>query len=238
MYLRPFREGALKITQCFDDHTVVAFDNLLKRTQWMSASRDRRSKRAKKTRVLFTAEEDELLRKAMEQSFVSWVKLAESIPGRTARQCRDRWVNYLAPQNRNGPWTPEEDTLLWESYRTYGPQWARIARFLNGRSENNVKNRWYAHVRHQHPQRESDGEVPLDDMLFDTSKETSEDTTSNDAEEPKVRSESSIVGFLGLMNAGGHVSTVVSRPTVTRFDKNGRPKSRSVIPEIGHFYGQ
>ena len=196
----------------------------------MSSSRERKSRRTKKTRVLFTAEEDDLLRRAMEDSFVSWVKLAERIPGRTARQCRDRWVNYLAPQNRNGPWSPEEDSLLWEKYRLHGPQWARIARFLNGRSENNVKNRWYAHVRHQHPQRESDGDLMLDDPMYETSKETSEDVLANETEEPKART--IFVGFAELMNSQGTPHKGVTRPTVKRFDRGGRVRSLSVNPPI------
>lgn len=98
-------------------------------------------------------EEDNLLLKIMiEQQFTTWIAVAEQIPGRTARQCRDRWTNYLSPQNKNGPWTAEEDQLLIEKFRQHGPQWTLIAKFFNGRSENNVKNRWYTHLKQKYSQ--------------------------------------------------------------------------------------
>lgn len=82
-----------------------------------------------------------------QQPFETWIAVAEQLPGRTARQCRDRWVNYLSPSNKNGPWSHEEDQLLAEKYIEHGPQWTTIAKFFDGRSENNVKNRWYTYVK-------------------------------------------------------------------------------------------
>ena len=105
----------------------------------------------KKIRKLFSAEEDQLLSRIMfEQPFTTWIAVAAQIPGRSARQCRDRWANYLSPENKNGPWLPEEDKLLTEKYREMGPQWTMIAKFFDGRSENNVKNRWYTHLRNKY----------------------------------------------------------------------------------------
>ncbi|KAH0793086.1 Myb-like DNA-binding domain containing protein [Histomonas meleagridis] len=84
-----------------------------------------------------------------EQPFVTWLAVALQIPGRTARQCRDRWTNYLSPQNKNAPWTVEEDNLLAQKYLELGSQWTIIAKYFDGRSENNVKNRWYTHIKHK-----------------------------------------------------------------------------------------
>lgn len=104
----------------------------------------------KKIRKLFSAEEDALLSHIMfEQTFTTWIAVAAQIPGRSARQCRDRWANYLSPENKNGPWTPEEDEQLAEKYAELGPQWTTIAKFFDGRSENNVKNRWYTHLKNK-----------------------------------------------------------------------------------------
>ena len=106
------------------------------------------SKSGKKVRKLFSQQEDEMLTKIMyQQPFETWIAVAEQLPGRTARQCRDRWVNYLSPSNKNGPWSHEEDQLLAEKYVEHGPQWTTIAKFFDGRSENNVKNRWYTYVK-------------------------------------------------------------------------------------------
>ena len=104
----------------------------------------------KKARKLFSPEEDATLTRIMfENPFTSWINVAAQMPGRTARQCRDRWSNYLSPENKNLPWTAEEDALLIEKFRTMGPQWTNIAKCFDGRSENNVKNRWYTHLRHR-----------------------------------------------------------------------------------------
>lgn len=104
----------------------------------------------KKIRKLFSAEEDALLSHIMfEQTFTTWIAVAAQIPGRSARQCRDRWANYLSPENKNGPWTPEEDEQLAEKYAELGPQWTTIAKYFDGRSENNVKNRWYTHLKNK-----------------------------------------------------------------------------------------
>jgi hypothetical protein len=103
---------------------------------------------SKQKRRLFTPEEDALLCRVMlEQQFVGWNAVAARIPGRTARQCRDRWANYVCPENKNAPWTDLEDDLLIAKFRELGPRWTSISKFFDGRSENNVKNRWYTHVR-------------------------------------------------------------------------------------------
>lgn len=106
--------------------------------------------RQKKVRKLFSPQEDAMLMNIMfNEPFQTWIAVAEKLPGRTARQCRDRWVNYLAPSNKNGPWSAEEDELLAQKYLEHGPQWTTISKFFDGRSENNVKNRWYTYVKHQ-----------------------------------------------------------------------------------------
>jgi hypothetical protein len=41
-------------------------------------------------------------------------------------------------------WTVEEDILLRELEGKHGHAWTKISRFITGRSENEVKNRWYS----------------------------------------------------------------------------------------------
>jgi hypothetical protein len=67
-------------------------------------------------------------------------------------------MNYLCPLNKNGPWTLEEDDLLARKVRELGCHWATISKCFDGRSENNVKNRWYSYVRAKQAQdRSSEG---------------------------------------------------------------------------------
>lgn len=66
---------------------------------------------------------------------------------RNGRQCRERWYNHVDPSLRKGEWTPEEDMYILEQQQLIGNKWSEIARGLNGRTENSVKNRWKSMVK-------------------------------------------------------------------------------------------
>lgn len=56
----------------------------------------------------WTAEEDELLRTAVQQyGGRNWKKISDQIPERTDVQCLHRWQKVLRPGLVKGPWTPE-----------------------------------------------------------------------------------------------------------------------------------
>lgn len=91
----------------------------------------------------FTKEEDDTLVKLVDQYGVkSWDHIAEHMTGRTGRQCRDRYRNYLVPGYFNGQWTQEEDDIIREKYLQFGPKWSRMTQFFSNRSANALKNRW------------------------------------------------------------------------------------------------
>jgi len=88
-------------------------------------------------------EEDQLLRELVGQfGPKQWSKIAEKIPGRAGKQCRERWLNHLDSSVKKSDWTPEEDKILLEAQRRVGNRWSEIARMLPGRAENAVKNRY------------------------------------------------------------------------------------------------
>jgi hypothetical protein len=97
----------------------------------------------------FTIEEDakliELVRH-MDSSH-SWDFIASHMPGRSPRQCRERYIGYLCPSIRVEPWTDAEDQLLLSEISQFGHKWTTIAQHFNGRSGNDVKNRWYSHLK-------------------------------------------------------------------------------------------
>lgn len=90
----------------------------------------------------FSPEEDEELRGYYNQYGADWKMIAALMKNRTARQCRDRWKNYLSPNVSTRPWTAEEDALLFEKFKEYGRQWSIIAKFFNQRTDIHIKNRW------------------------------------------------------------------------------------------------
>ena len=95
-------------------------------------------------RTKFSPEEDDRLRELVDKYGTNdWAKIALALGGRTSRQCRERYKNFLQPSLVNGPWTPEEDELLIRLYHHYGPNWVAMHRIhFPTRSNNNIKNHW------------------------------------------------------------------------------------------------
>ena len=73
---------------------------------------------------------------------IKWSEISYHLPGRLGKQCRERWVNHLDPNLKKGPWSQDEDRILFEQHAALGNKWRDIAAQLPGRSENSVKNRW------------------------------------------------------------------------------------------------
>lgn len=106
-------------------------------------------KRSKKpTKGPWTEEEDRKLLKWIETvGSYNWKICSKIIPGRTGKQCRERWVNGLNPKIKRGEWTREEDLLIYLMYKTIGGKWSKICLVLRNRTENSVKNRFYTNLR-------------------------------------------------------------------------------------------
>lgn len=82
-----------------------------------------------------------------EMKSISWVKVSNRIPGRSPKQCRERWRNALNPSINHCPWTINEDMFLLNAQRDYGNKWVKIASQLRGRTENGVKTRYKSIMR-------------------------------------------------------------------------------------------
>jgi hypothetical protein len=96
-----------------------------------------------RTRKVFSNAEDENIRRLVAKYGVgNWKKVAEECPDRSARQCRERWVCFLAPNVKNGPWTKEEDAELVREVEKRGRRWRQLEQVFPFRSDINIKNRW------------------------------------------------------------------------------------------------
>ncbi|XP_057478837.1 transcription factor DUO1-like [Actinidia eriantha] len=93
----------------------------------------------------WTAEEDQVL-----VNFVNkygprdWSSIRSmGLLPRTGKSCRLRWVNKLRPNLKIGcKFSAEEERVVIDLQARFGNKWATIASYLQGRTDNDVKNFW------------------------------------------------------------------------------------------------
>ena len=102
---------------------------------------DYQCKRSK--RQMFSLEEDKILSEQVRKHGErDWSIIASKLPGRTARQCRERFKNYLSPNVTHVPWKAEEDNLLRKLVEEIGPKWTKLVEYFPKRTDVLIKNRW------------------------------------------------------------------------------------------------
>ena len=90
-------------------------------SQSMSPGRQKRKQKKPRSQVKWSSEEDRLLGQAVEsfkcsasvkQPMIKWNAIAENIPNRNGKQCRERYVNHLSQDvKKNKDWSPQEGKL-------------------------------------------------------------------------------------------------------------------------------
>jgi hypothetical protein len=62
---------------------------------------------------------------------------------RDQKHCRERWKNFIDPDLKKKPFSRKEDEMIVKYYEKY-KSWAKVAKKIKHRNENQVKNRYRA----------------------------------------------------------------------------------------------
>jgi hypothetical protein len=104
-------------------------------------------KKSKRARNPWTPKEDAKLMDLMKKYGQSWAMISSQLEGRTGKQVRDRYLNKLRPNIKLGDWSVQEDELVVKLLKEVGNRWSLIANHLTGRTEGQVKNRFYSFIK-------------------------------------------------------------------------------------------
>lgn len=101
-----------------------------------------------------------------------WQKIANELNERmgtgsirAGKQCRERWLNHLDGRIRKDPWRPEEDLTLLTKQQIIGNKWSDIVKYLPGRTENMVKNRFNTLAKQKREEKRNSSLKKLDDII-------------------------------------------------------------------------
>jgi hypothetical protein len=127
--------------------TIHTASKKINKTSPMTEAKHTSYKKSKRARNPWTPKEDVKMMELMKKYGQSWAMISSQLEGRTGKQVRDRYLNKLRPNIKCGDWSPEEDERLVKLLKEVGNRWSLIATHLPGRTEGQVKNRFYSYIK-------------------------------------------------------------------------------------------
>ena len=96
----------------------------------------------------WSAKEDQIVKDwALRNGPRKWSICSVVVEGRSGKQCRDRWRNYLDPFINHSEWTDTEQMKVFAEMKHNWSSWTLIAKNITNRSESAVKNLFYSSIR-------------------------------------------------------------------------------------------
>jgi hypothetical protein len=102
---------------------------------------------------IWSVNDDVLLCDAVEKegdAKKNWKRIAESVPGKTYKQCYTRWYDHVKPGIRHDVWSEDETSLLMLLVALHGRRWVFISNYLTGRTANSAKNKYVSRMCQGH----------------------------------------------------------------------------------------
>jgi len=99
-------------------------------------------------RGAWTPKEDKDLKYYFQKYGKKWSLIAKIIKTRSSKQIRDRYLNCLDDKVSKKSFTDSEDRKILELIYIHGSNWAKIAKEFEGRTGDNIKNRFNWSIKH------------------------------------------------------------------------------------------
>lgn len=143
----------------------IQYHSLLQvKYQWHKLLSEKRSNQS------WSHEEDVLLLRTIDKfGNKDWNRIANYIPGRSNKSCRERYTMRLKFQKRAiGCWKPKEDKILLSLIEKFGTNWSLISSHFPERNNHQIRNRYellknevgrIGPIKHKKLYRNSDGQL-------------------------------------------------------------------------------
>ncbi|KAM3695983.1 hypothetical protein ACJW31_06G003700 [Castanea mollissima] len=146
----------------------------------------------------WSVEEDNKLRSYIQRfGHWNWQKLPKFAGlSRSGKSCRLRWLNYLQPDVKRGNYTEEEELMIIKLHEELGNKWSMIAASLPGRSDNDIKNHWHAHLKKRTKKNPTTSKITLSSEAYlndaDTARKTKTDNSVSSSPSYQVQESSQL----------------------------------------------